>query len=119
MTKDTRAQHMNKGGYMAKKAKDYFDEYLANEKERTPPERAFRVMMDMALEVGSIIEQRKAQSNSAIRSIFFEQEAKSKAFVRLVNDFHGHQLIVDNAFRIVVKTRTPEMYRMIWESDVP
>src|SRR5574344_1258380 len=98
------------------KAKQYFEQFLNENKEHTTGWRMVNAFRGMLLEVEEIRKQRNARTNSAMIAIFNEIEKKSHAFINMVNEiepFKSEGKIKRNAFEIFTRDVDPELGEMI------
>ena len=99
------------------KAKQYFEQFLNENKEHTIEWRMVNAFRGMLLEVEEIRKSRNAKTNSSMIAIFNEVKKKSYAFIKMVNEtepFKSEGQIKRNAFEIFTRDVDPELGEMIW-----
>lgn len=90
------------------KAIAYFDKYAKQIQESSDEKEVLRnisnLVTDMMLEVKVIATQRKIQRDSALISIFKEQNQKWNALVSLLEKRYGASKIIRNGFSIYAES---------------
>jgi hypothetical protein len=100
------------------KAKEYFLKFQTENQDKSPEWRLIKSLNEMILEVKTISEQRRAVLDSAVIAIFKEQEKKSLAFIKLVNEtepFKSEGEVLPDAFKLYVLQTTPYLHNLVWK----
>ena len=101
------------------KAKEYFNQFLNENKDKTVEWRLVNAFRQMVLEVEQIAKMRSAKSDTSLVAIFKEIETKSHSFIRLVNEtepFKSEGTVKYDAFKLFVEQSSPSLAAVVWRS---
>ena len=101
------------------KAKEYFNQFLNENQDKTIEWRLVHAFRQMFLEVEQIAKMRRTKSDTALVAIFKEIETKSHSFIRLVNEiepFKSEGTVKRDAFKLFVEQSSPSLAAMVWRS---
>ena len=100
------------------KAKEYFNQFLNENQDKSPEWRIINVFSSMVLEIKSLAKLRHVVYDAALIRIFKETEIKSYAFIRLVNEteyFKLNGILKQDAFKVFVENTSPKLASMVWQ----
>jgi hypothetical protein len=101
------------------KAKEYFNQFLNENQDKSVEWRLVNAFRQMVLEVEKIAKMRNAKSDSAFVAIFKEIETKSRSFILLVNEtepFKTKGMVKSDAFKRFVELSYPSLAAIVWHS---
>lgn len=101
------------------KAKEYFNQFLNENQDKTIEWRLVNAFRQMVLEVEQIAKMRSAKSDTALVAIFKEIETKSHSFIRLVNEtdpFKTEGTVKYDAFKLFIEQSSPSLAAVVWRS---
>lgn len=99
------------------KAKDYFKQFNEENQDKIPEWRLIFAFNQMFNEVKEVAKMRNAKSNSAMISIFNEQNQKANSFIRMLNVtdyFTENGRIYQDAFKLYLQEKNPDFYKLVF-----
>lgn len=99
------------------KAKDYFDYFLNENQEKDSEWRLVHCLNKMVVEVYEISKIRNVTQDSAMISIFNEQNLKAISFIKMINK-HLNRNFNKDLFKIIIQSNSPDLHDLIWGFSV-
>ena len=100
------------------KAKEYFNQFLNENQDKTIEWRLVYAFQQMVLEVEKIAKMRNAKADTALVAIFKEIETKSHSFIRMINEtepFKSEGTVKHDAFKLFVEKSSPSLAAIVWQ----